>query len=203
MRQPLRRVVQVVGLGAALCLPMSSGIASADTIDSAQIALSVYNAKDPEAAFNQLSPAEQEEFAARMQTWTSEEVSSEFKQVEPTPEELAAMGPDGARAGGCWQQYKYQKWRDIGMNTGDTWMTAHWCHNGSRITSYRLSDQGGQGKLGIKYEGLGAKYANNVGWEVRQGQTFKFKIGWAHANPCMQIRGGKGLYSFRANCNMS
>lgn len=171
---------------------------------SEAIALSVYGSADPQEAIAALSPTEVEAMAARIDSWTAVESASLTWKTKPTAAETAAMGGAVAQAaGGCWSQYKYYKWYDLWINTGDTWMTAHWCSNGSSITSYSLSNRGGQGYKGIAYQGLGGTYRSNVGWEVRQAQSFKFSVLWANANPCMQIRGGRtGLYSFRANCNL-
>jgi hypothetical protein len=183
---------------------VTAGIATAaGPSTSNEIAAAVYSAPDAAVAFAALPADQQAVFAARMANWTSQEVGSgPVVKRAPTAQERAKVGPAGLTAG-CWSQYKYYKWYDAGSNTGDTWMTAHWCANASGITSSSLSGRGGQGYLGIRYVGLGGKYVRNVGWEVRQAQTFKFSIAWASANPCMQIRGGKtGLYSFRANCNL-
>jgi hypothetical protein len=201
------RTVKFVGLTATLVMAASgaafaTGGPGTTPPSSDEIAATVYNAPDAAAAFEALPADQQAVFVERMDHWTAEEGSGEIVKRAPTAEEKAAMGPDAVTAGGCYSQYKYYKWKDVWINTGDTWMTANWCHNGSRVTSYNLRNQGGQGKKGIKYEGLGGQFANNVGWEVRQAQTFKFSIKWANANPCMQIRGGNGLYSFRANCNL-
>lgn len=186
--------VAILGAVAVAVVPiMTSSTASAKTpTRSEAVALSVYNAADPVAALSALSKADQRLFADRMERWQPVEGASQTRTTAPTA------------SGGCWSQYKYYSWYDVGIKTGDTWMTANWCSNGSTITSYSLTGQGGQGYKGIQYNGLGDRYVSNVGWEVRQAQVFKFSILFAHANPCMQIRGGKtGLYSFRANCNLS
>lgn len=170
---------------------------------SDEIAAAVYASSDVPTAFAALTPDQQATFAARMSNWVAEEVETRTSQVQPDAAELKAMGGSKV-AGGCWYQYRYHKWKDLGINTGDTWMTARWCSSGGRMTSYKLTDQGGQGKKGIKYEGLGGAYYLNVNWEVRMAQSFKFSVVWANANPCMQIRGGgTGLYSYRADCNLS
>ncbi|MGC4936735.1 hypothetical protein [Kribbella sp. DT2] len=203
MNRSLRRAASVVAGGAALCLA-SAGIASAETPSSEQIAAAVYSAPDASAAFAALPADQQAVFAARMANWISDEVASgPAVKREPTVQEQIAMGPAGMAASGCWTQYQYHTWKDLGIKTGVTWMTANWCSNGSRITSYNIAQPGGQGYKGIKYNGTGQKFINNVGWEVRQAQQFNFSVVWATAQPCMQIRGGAtGLHSYRADCNL-
>ena len=211
----------LIGAVVVVLLPATAASASAPVLSSEATALSVYQSSNPAAAFAALPAAQQRAFADRMSTWTAVEFQTRTWKRTPTAQEMKAMGTarastrtspaqhatgsaDLALAGGCWSQYKYHKWYDLGLNTGDTWMTAHWCSNGSSITSYSLSNRGGQGYKGIEYKGLGGTYRSNVGWEVRQAQSFKFSVLWANANPCMQIRGGRtGLYSYRATCNLS
>lgn len=185
-------VAMLIGLG------YSASWAGTESDRSEAVARQVYAAPDAEAAFAALSKRDRQLFAARMSAWIAVEDTERSGPVVSSGDSVTA-----AAAGGCWNQYKYYKWYDLGVNTGDTWMQANWCSNGSSITSYSLTNRGGQGYKGIKYEGLGQKYTRNLGWEVRQAQTFKFSILWANANPCMQLRGGAtGLYSFRANCNL-
>ena len=120
----------------------------------------------------------------------------------PTVHETARMS--SAPGVGCWSQYRYYKWYDLGINIGDTWMTAHWCSDGTTITSHSLSDRGGQGYHGVRYDGLGSSYVRNLGSEVRQAQVFKFGFLWASATPCMQIRGSRtGVGAFEASCDTS
>ncbi|NEA35743.1 hypothetical protein [Streptomyces sp. SID13031] len=186
--------------GVAVVPNASAGAVAGPSSD--EIAQSVYSAPDAAIAFAALSEHQQVMFAARTSQWKAVEVETRTSKVTPTKQQLKAMGPSTA-AGGCWYVYKYHDWYDVWIKTGSTWMTATWCSNGSTITSYNLSGQGGQGYKGIKYEGLGSKYVHNVGWEVRQAQQFKFNLGWANFNPCMQIRGGAtGLYSFQPHCNL-
>lgn len=202
MKRSLKRAVSAAGAGVALCMVTAGLATAAGPPTSDEIAAAVYSAPDAAVAFAALSADQQAVFAARLANWTSKEVGSgPVVKRAPTTQERAEAGPTALTA--CWSQYKYYKWYDAGLNTGDTWMTANWCSNSSRITSYSLSGRGGQGIAGIRYLGLGGTYVRNVGWEVRQGQQFRFSIAGAHFNPCMQIRGGRtGLYSFRNNCNL-
>lgn len=173
-----------------------------DTVTSDQLALEVYLAADPAAAIAALDEDEVAMLAARVDGWTAVEVAGEPVKRMPTAKEKVAMGAAAAGVT-CWVHGRSYKWYDLGVNTGETWMTATWCGNGSNITSYALVNRGGQGYNGVSYKGLGAYTANNLGWEVRQAQVFKFSIAFASANPCMQIRSGKtGLTSFQANCNL-
>ncbi len=211
----LSTVIKTTLLATALVFSATANASAVSTEDgpsSDEIAELVYSSSDPEATFESLPEDQQKLFAERVNHWTAVEVESTLTEREPTAEEAEAIAQanaaDGsaaaaAAAGRCWSQYKYHQWWDFGTNTGDTWMTAHWCSNGSRITSYRLSNQGGAGKVGHSYAGLGGKYSNDVGWEVRQAQVFKFTFLKVTANPCMQLRTGRtGLYSFRDNCNL-
>ncbi|RZJ91108.1 MAG: hypothetical protein EOO60_08305 [Hymenobacter sp.] len=211
-------LARATAAAALFILPIASASAAqaAPQRSSEQIALSVYTAANPEAAFNSLSPAEQKTFAARMKTWTSTETfSGQAVPSPPTPAEQKAMTAASTRAttstaavaaggSGCWSQYKYYTWKDLNISTGNTWMTARWCSQLLNITTYSLTGQGGQGNVGVQYDGLGIRPTNRTNYEVRQGQVFKFHIGSAHAEPCMQIRGNAGGgYSFRADCNLS
>ena len=173
-----------------------------ETLTSEQLALEVYLAPDPAAAMAALDPGEVAMLAERVSGWTAVEVAGEPVKRMPTAKEKSAMG--AAAAGGiCWVHARSYTWYDLGVNTGETWMTANWCGNNNGITSYSLGNRGGQGYNGVSYKGLGAYSANNVGWEVRQAQVFKFGIGFVNTSPCMQIRSGKtGLTSFQPNCNL-
>ncbi|PYC88052.1 hypothetical protein C7C46_01935 [Streptomyces tateyamensis] len=106
-------------------------------------------------------------------------------------------------SGGCWSQYWYDDWYDFTVKTGSTWMEADWCSNGSSITSYYTTNVGAQGAGTNSYEGLSNSGSRNVGWEVRQYQSFHFNFWGVDAYPCMQIRGGAtGLYSEQESCNV-
>ncbi|KGN29729.1 hypothetical protein N802_11585 [Knoellia sinensis KCTC 19936] len=175
--------------------------ASASTDDSEAIAKRVYDSANVSEALAELTTDERELFIDRLDEWTAVGSESPAMQRKPTAQE-ASLGAE-ALAGGCWYKYHYKEWYDGPFHTGNTWMQANWCSNGSSITSYSLTNRGGQGLRGIAYKGLGGKYVSNVGWEVRQAQQFNFGIGWASAQPCMQNRGGRtGLYSYRSSCNL-
>lgn len=181
----------------------SAAPASANEDESEAIAKRVYASDNIPEAVGKLSNSDRRTFLTRLDKWTAVTSESPAVRRKPTAQE-ARMGADELAGGGCWSKYKYTEWWDLGLHTGDTWMTAHWCANSSRITSYSLTNRGGQGYKGISYVGLGSTYVQNLGWEVRQAQQFKFSIIWATAQPCMQIRSGKtGLYSYQSNCNLS
>lgn len=193
----------LMGVAAILVLaafgPAASASAKVD--DSEAIAKRVYASDNVPEALGKLSSSDREVFLARLSGWTAVTRESPALRRKPTARE-ASMGAV-ALAGGCWSKYQYTEWWDLGLHTGDTWMQANWCASSSSITSYSLSNRGGQGYKGISYVGLGSTYVSNLGWEVRQAQQFKFTVVWATAQPCMQIRGGKtGQYSYRSTCNL-
>ncbi len=84
-------------------------------------------------------------------------------------------------------------------------MQLNWCGDGSSVTSYWVSNIGGNGSGGFSYNGYSGPYMLDVGWEVRAAVQYNFSIGPVPANPCMQIRGGaSGLYSVPYDtCNLS
>lgn len=190
-------------LSALAALLLAAPAQAEDTLTSDQLALSVYLAPDPAAAMAALDQDEVAMLAGRVSEWTAVEVADEPVRRQPTAQDKVTLGALAAAAV-CYKYTRTYKWYDLGINTGETWMTANWCGTSNGITSYSLTNRGGVGFNGFSYQGLGAYSANNVGWEVRQAQVFKFSFAWASANPCMQIRGGKsGLISFQANCNLS
>lgn len=205
----MKRLLSMFSLAALACSSIFTGVARADDVSSPEeVALSVYTADDPVQAARDLTRTEAAMLADRMAaSWTS--VVTEVKLVEraPDPQELESLEATSyvtTAAAKCYSQYEYRKWYDLAINTGDTWMTAHWCSNGSKITSYRLSGQGGVGYKGITYTGLGSRSTRDMGWEVRQAQQFKFTLWLLGAMPCMQIRGGAtGKYSSQGSCNLS
>ncbi len=202
----MRRVLALVTLAITFCLHLTAPALADDSNLSESIAQRVYNADDPTTTLESLSPTERRLFAQRLESdWTS--VRTEYRLVlrAATPTEASHMAGIAERAASkCYSQYEYRKWYDLTVNTGDTWMTAHWCSNGTKITSYRLSGQGGQGYKGITYSGLGSRTTKDVGWEVRQAQQFKFSIWILGAQPCMQIRGGAtGKYSSKGSCDLT
>ncbi|WP_152471830.1 hypothetical protein [Nocardiopsis gilva] len=174
----------------------------------------VWSADDREAAVRDLSTRERELFQESLDSWTAKTAVSRFGKLSPTSPEVQEMGPgaekiaaagndpgtEGAPAAGCWYHYQYDKWYDLGLNTGDTWMQLNWCHNGSRVTSHSVSNVGGQGHLGNEYEGVLQYHTRDVGWEIRKATQYKFNLFGASAQPCTQIRGGNGLYSTRMDC---
>lgn len=125
--------------------------------------------------------------------------------TDPTAAQRAALAAaPAATASGCWQQYKYVEWYDFGIHDGNTWMQLNWCASGGTVTSHTVTNVGGQGLGGVSYAGVIGTGATSVGWEVRSFREFKFTLGGAAANPCMQLRGGAtGLYSYRSTCNRS
>ena len=190
-------------LSALAALLLAAPAQAEDTMTSEQLALSVYLAPDPAAAMAALNQDEVALLAERVSEWTAVEVEGEPVKRLPTTQEKVTLGA-AAAASNCYAQRRTYKWSDLGVNTGETWMTANWCGNNNGVTSYSLTNKGGVGYNGVSYQGLGAYSVNNVGWEVRQAQVFKFSFAWASASPCMQIRGGKtGLTSFQPNCNLS
>ena len=189
-------------LSALAALLLAAPAQAEETVTSEQLALEVYLAPDPAAAIASLDKDEVAMLAARVSDWTAVAVESEPVKRLPTAQEKSAMA--AVAGAGCYSYRRYYKWYDLGVNTGETWMTANWCGNNNGITSYSLTNKGGVGFNGVNYQGLGAYSVNNVGWEVRQAQVFKFSFAWASATPCMQVRGGKtGLIGFQANCNLS
>ena len=175
-----------------------------ETVTSDQLALEVYLADDPAAAIAALDKDEVAVLAARVSGWTAVEVAGEPVKRVPTAKERTTLAAAAVGGSGCYSYRRYYKWYDLGLNTGETWMTASWCGNNNGITSYSLTNRGGVGYNGVNFQGLGSSYVNNVGWEVRQAQAFKFSFAWADATPCMQVRGGKtGLTTYQANCSMS
>jgi len=190
-------------VSALAALLLAAPAQAEDTVTSERLALEVYLSADPAATIAKLDKDEVAMLAARVSEWTAVESESEPVKRLPTAQQKTLRGP-AAEVSTCWQYRKYYDWYDLGVNTGQTWMTANWCGNSNGITSYSLTNRGGVGFNGVSYQGLGNYSVNNVGWEVRQAQVFKFSFGWANANPCMQIRGGKsGLAGFQANCNLS
>ena len=190
-------------LTAILGLASAAPAQAEETINSEQLALQVYLSEDPAKVMASLDAEQVAVLAERVSGWTAVESSSEVTKRPPTAQERTALTA-AAAGGGCYQMSKSYKWYDLGFLTGETWMQANWCGNTYGITSYSLSNRGGMGYSGVSYKGLGATTVNNVGWEVRQGQVFKFSFGWASATPCMQARTGKtGLYAFQANCTLS
>ena len=202
----MRRLLCFGTVLSALAAVLLAAPAHADdtvtALTSDQLALEVYLAADPAAAIAALDEDEVAMLAARVSDWTAVEVVGEPVKRMPTAQEKSAMGA-AAAAGTAGSTPGAYKWYDLGVNTGETWMTANWCGNSNGITSYSLDNRGGQGYNGVSYKGLGAYSVNNVGWEVRQAQVFKFSIALSNASPCMQIRSGKtGLTSFQPNCNL-
>ena len=111
-------------LAIAGLLVCTSGSAQADAeADSAVLARRVYLADDPAAALAALTPAEVELVRGRTSIWTAVEFAGAAAQRPPTVHETAGMS--SAPGVGCWSQYRYYKWYDLGINIGDTWMTAH------------------------------------------------------------------------------
>ncbi len=190
-------------LSALAALLLAAPAQAEDQLTSEQLALSVYLAADPAAVIASLDEGELAMLAARVSSWTAVEVVGEPVKRLPTVQEKSGLGA-AAAATSCYSYKRTYKWSDLGVNTGETWMTANWCGNNNGITSYSLTNRGGAGNNGVSYQGLGAYSVNNVGWEVRQAQVFKFSFAWTSATPCMQIRGGKtGSTSFQPNCNLS
>jgi hypothetical protein len=189
-------------VSALAALLLAAPAQAEDTVTSEQLALEVYLSSDPAATLASLDKGEVALLAARVSEWTAVVVETEPVKRVPTAQEKTALA--AVAGAGCYSYRRIYDWYDLGVHTGQTWMTANWCGNNFGITSYSLTNRGGVGFNGVSYQGLGATSVNNVGWEVRQAQVFKFGFAWANANPCMQIRGGKtGLAGFQANCNLS
>ena len=190
-------------LSALVAVVLAAPAHAEDTVTSEQLALEVYLAADPAAAIASLDQDEVAILAERVSGWTAVEVQSEADQAPP-------HGPGEVRP------RRRCRWRNLLVPLEVLQVVRPRREHRGDLDAGQLVRQqqrhhvvlphqsGWRGLLGVNYQGLGAYSANNVGWEVRQAQVFKFSIAWASANPCMQIRGGKtGLTSFRANCNLS
>lgn len=212
------RTVTVMGVLMTLILSGTAGGAFASPSTSGRdvkaVVQSVFASPNPEAAISALSGQERAFFIASFSNLTTDSVVGSALPATSlgVSSGLGASTLLGAAgnaiiptaASGCWYQYVFTSWYDLGIHTGDTWMQLNWCSNGFSVTSYYSSNMGGAGFNGVSYDGIIGQYSNNLGWEVRYAVGYKFHIGPAVANPCMQIRGGAtGLYSYRSSCNLS
>ncbi|HSY14407.1 MAG TPA: hypothetical protein VK816_00345 [Jatrophihabitantaceae bacterium] len=219
-------------LAAALAVGMSAGTAGATAVPpttstatpsvhptSAQqraVAAEVLGSANPASTYQRLSPTDRATFDSAQTQVRATDVVTRSGRRAPTAAEIAAGAPSATSpvasslalaaqpASGCWYYYRSQNWSDFDLREGTTWLQLDWCAAGGRITSWNIADRGGQGSL-FNYDGLGASGANNVGWEVRVYQQYKFSVGPKTFQPCMQIRGGAtGLYSSPTkSCNLN
>lgn len=175
-------------------------------------------APDPQQAYVALPSAERARVTAALKvaagTFTTTTVASRTGRLTdaqartlnltpPTSFALSAV-PTGiaisaAASSGCWYHYAFQSWSEAWPfgHEGNTWMQLNWCSRGGSITSYSISNYGGQGDGIIDYDGVEGTGHLNVGWEVRGYVEFHFALADVENEyPCMQIRGGAtGLYS--------
>ena len=219
--QRIRRVGRTVTVTSVLLTLILSGTAngafassSTSGRDVKAVVQSVFASPNPEAAVSALSGQEKASFIASFSNLTTDSLvgpalPATSLGVSPRLGVSTLLTAPGTAivpmaASGCWYQYVFTSWYDLEIHTGDTWMQLNWCSNGSSVTSYYSSNMGGAGFNGVSYDGIIGQYSNNLGWEVRYAVGYKFHIGPAVANPCMQIRGGAtGLYSYQSNCNLS
>ena len=129
-------------LSALAALLLAAPAQAEDQLTSEQLALSVYLAPDPAAVIASLDEGELAMLAARVSSWTAVEVVGEPVKRLPTVQEKSGLGA-AAAATSCWSYKRTYKWSDLGVNTGETWMTANWCGNNNGITSV-LPDQPGR-----------------------------------------------------------
>lgn len=175
-------------LASLMALPAN---AEPNTRTSEEIARSVYTATDPVAAVASLPEAELKLFEERMENWSSVDQSGPIVARQPSAAEARMMG-QGVNGGapvspmsGCFSQDYYKKWYDVLINTGDTWMTLNWCHDGTNVTSRSVSNVGGRGYLGITYDGTGTRLWKDYGSFRAVAQQFQFSFWVLGAQPCM------------------
>lgn len=212
------RTSAVTGAIMALILSGTVDVAvaspGASVRDVKAIVHSVFASSNPEVAISALSAPEMALFIDSFSHLTSDSYVTPNLPTSSSNGGLGLVAPatlTSTRAvvipmatAGCWYHYEFKSWYDFGIHTGDTWMQLNWCSNGSTITSYYPSNLGGSGDSGVSYDGITGYYQNNLGWEVRYAVGYRFHIGLAVANPCMQIRGGAtGFYSYLSSCNLS
>lgn len=108
-------------------------------------------------------------------------------------------------AAGCYSQHVVGKSKAGGGNVLYTWwQRLNWCHNGSKVTSWKVTDRGGETSTPLwSYSGHQSQGSYNAVWEIRSYTQERFTYWAGTKTPCLQIRGGNGLYSSRQSCNTS
>lgn len=212
----MRRIVAFLGLSAALMVgaTATASAATASTTSTANVSASgqnftaertalehVLESSHPNAAYQALPASEK---ALVQQALTHQQVATVVSRTgRLSAAQQLAVGQVTPAASGCWYHYQYSVWSDLGIAEAHTWMQLNWCGNGSKITSWSVTDVGAQGLDGFSYDGIIGRWSNNVGWEIRYAIEFKFNIGPVIGEPCMQIRGGdSGLFSQNASCSV-
>lgn len=214
----LRHLATILGCALALAVGglTTAASASAATADagqslSAQRAVFVHllDAPNPAAAYQALSASDKALANEAVQHQQVTVVASETGRMSTADVKAAVAAGElspaavSPNAGGCWWKYADWGWSNLGVTEGYTWMQLNWCSNGPSITSWHVSNVGGQGQNGVSYEGYKGPYSLNAGWEIRAAIQYAFNFHFFTANPCLQIRGGHtGLYSVLGSCNL-
>ncbi|WP_415977471.1 LGFP repeat-containing protein [Rhodococcus sp. 077-4] len=129
---------------------------------------------------------------------------------ESVPAEVDNSARAAAAPAGCYFKRVESKWRSrVGFDALAQWMTLQWCWNGTAVTSYDVSDRGGQGLVpGWNYIAQAGGGKQNFGWEARGYVNDTFGLGFgtaftANTQLCTQVRGGGDKYSSRNTCNLT
>lgn len=197
-------------------IPTSSSANTAEThgdqaaSTAKEIAHQLATSTNPQAAFKRLSETEQATLRdgmsspkpvtvidrkGRYSPAAAEKAMREAKRVHQTQAPAKARAMTNPSASGCWYNYWYVEWQDLGLNTGDSWMQLNWCAQNGQITNWWQSNVGCAGHYGASCRTKGASH-HNVGWEVRSTRYYEGDFFGYNNTFCMQIRGGAtGLYS--------
>lgn len=185
-------------LGLSVPCAASADVGTTGAQDESSIAQVVLTSPDPQAAYEALDANGQTLFKL---AYSNMEPGDGYL-VAPTPAPRSgAMRPGaldrvdtGPGGGGitrtCWSPYWYQKWTDFGVHTGDTWFQLHFCGEALEVVEENVQVVGGQGVGGNSYDGVigqGSDYFGNAS-EFHIYREFKFHVGPAVANPCMQFQ---------------
>jgi hypothetical protein len=181
---------------------------SAAAQEGANIASKVFEASDPKAAREQLSPAEREKFDKATMP-ASLEVSEE-KRV-PISGEEAKAGEQAAAGSDCYgYNQTFKRKAALGNTLYTYWQSTHVCRRNGRITSVKVTNAGGETSTpGWRIDKGPNVATKNVGWEGRGNAQYHFVLGvggWdiAHPTDCIQQRVNVNGHSHRSmpSCNL-
>ncbi len=178
---------------------LTSTAQAAPALDGMALSKQVASASDPGRAYTALSAAQ---LAAVKDVNDPVSETAETSGISEIPKDKGEVAT--AR---CYTARVTYKAKAAAGNVIYTyWQRLNWCHNGSKVTSWKVAERGGETSTPLwSYEGHAGKGSHNVGWEIRSWTQERFKYGFGPVSstqtPCVQIRGGKGLYSYQKSCN--
>ncbi|MFD7043240.1 LGFP repeat-containing protein [Rhodococcus jostii] len=122
---------------------------------------------------------------------------------------IDALGPNAdAGKAGCFHAKSTLHWTSrFGYKPFDQWIGMDWCHDGSKVGSYKVTERGGKGNLpGFNWIAAGGQGDRSYGWEARAYTQESFGLGFGsvsiQSQQCVQMRAGAGVYSTRATCDL-